>query len=103
MLVARDPSSPLASANIHPNLTALMKTVFEKHILSGHYHRQYPDCERVQQREEVGLLILTFAQSPEPGTNPAPNTPPPGLDSGQVVEHPPPEETPAGRLGHWQG
>jgi len=62
-----------------------------------------PACEQAQEREEVGLLILTFAQSPEPGTSPAPKTPPPGLDSGQVVEHPPPVHAPAGRLGHWQG
>jgi hypothetical protein len=37
MVVARDPSAPLASANICPNFTALMKTVFEKDILPSHY------------------------------------------------------------------
>ena len=61
-----------------------------------------PAYEQAQNRDEVGLLLLTFAQSPEPGTSPAPETPPPGLDSGQVVERPPPEDAPAGRLGHWQ-
>ena len=33
----RDPSAPLASANICPNFTSLMKTVIEKDILPGHY------------------------------------------------------------------
>ena len=62
-----------------------------------------PAYEQAQERAQVGLLILTFAQSPEPGISPAPKTPPPGLDSRQVVEHPPPEDAPEGRLGHWQG
>jgi len=62
-----------------------------------------PAYEQAQERDKVGLLFLTFAQSPEPGTSPAPETPPPGLDSRQVVEHPPPEDAPEGRLGHWQG
>jgi hypothetical protein len=62
-----------------------------------------PVYEQARERDEVRLLILTFAESPEPGTSPAPNTSPPGLDSGQVVEDPPPDNAPAGRLGHWQG
>jgi hypothetical protein len=62
-----------------------------------------PAYEQAPERDEVGLLVRTFAESPEPGTSPAPNTSPPGLDSGQVVEHPPPDNAPAGLLGHWQG
>jgi hypothetical protein len=37
MVVVRDSNTPLASHNSCPNITALMKTVLDKDILSNHY------------------------------------------------------------------
>jgi hypothetical protein len=45
MVVVRDPSAPSASANICPNFTAVMKTVFEKEILPVISLMNYPDSK----------------------------------------------------------
>ncbi len=61
MVVTR-PSAPLASANICPNFTARMKTVFEKDILPGHYRNKlslFAVAHNVAAHPSLPALTLT--------------------------------------------